>query len=784
MRLLGFLANPVGRLLGRLVALAVAAGVVLAGMTFPFVAVVGMVSKDAGDSLSSVSGDLIEGRVPLVSTVTDSAGAPIAYLYDQYRQAVPSELISPAMKAAMVAIEDRRFHSHEGVDWQATMRALVANSASGDVVQGASTLTQQYVKNYLLYAAARTEAERLKATEQSTARKLKEARVALQLERTLSKDEILTRYLNVVFWGNNAYGVTAAARTYFDTTADRLTVPQAALLAGMVRSTSAFDPVSQPDAAVERRNLVIREMVGQGMITQPQADEALAAPLGVVNPLKTAPNGCIGAGDSGFFCKYVVDYLTEAGFSADQINRGGYTIKTTLDANAMAQMKKALNAEVPPAQPHVANVMSIVAPGQDKHKVLAMGSSRTFGLRAQQEETSYGLPYEPVNLGAGSIYKIFTASVALEKGLGINNTITVPPSGYLSPIYKDGSGKPIPVDNAGSYGDRMTLQDALAQSPNTAFVKLEEFTGVPDVVDMAVRLGLRSLATTPFINPDTGKRTDKSIAQVTKDQKLASFTLGPTPTSVLELANVGATLASSGKWCPPTPIESVTDPSGRTVPVTEAACEQVVDGGLANTMLTGLGKDHTGGTATGAAGTVGWKRPMAGKTGTTEQHKSAGFIGVVPQMSGAVITFDNSRSPLPLCDGGGPPVACRSGTIFGGKTPAQTWFRTMNAVLAGQPVLPLPATDPRYVEGGAQSRVPDVTGRSQSDARAILQRAGWQVTVRTVDSDAPKGTVVGQNPRGSVLPGEVILLQVSSGAAPSAPPADPGQPPPGPGPGG
>ncbi|MCW2632494.1 MAG: Peptidoglycan glycosyltransferase, partial [Pseudonocardia sp.] len=616
MRLPGFLTTPVSRLIGRLVALAAAAGVVFAGMTFPFAAIAGMVSNDAGGSLSTVSSDLIEGKVPVVSTLTDVAGQPIAYLYDQYRQSVPSELVSPAMKAAVVAIEDRRFYSHQGVDWQATLRALVANSASGDVVQGASTLTQQYVKNYLLYAAARTETERLKATEQSTARKLKEARVALQLERTLSKDEILTRYLNVVFWGNNAYGVAAAAHTYFGTTPDLLTVPQAALLAGMVRSTSAFDPIAQPQAALDRRNVVINEMLVQGMINAAQAKEALAAPLGVQNPLKTAPNGCIGAGDVGFFCKYVVGYLTQAGFSPDQINRGGYTIKTTLDRNAMAQMKSALDAEVPPGQPHVANVMAIVAPGQDKHKVLAMGSNRTFGLNAQKEETSYGLPYEPENLGAGSIYKIFTASVALEKGLGINNVIPVPASGYASPIYIGGNGRPLPVANAGKYADRMTLQDALAQSPNTAFVKLEEFTGIPDVVDMAVRLGLRSLATTPFIDPDTGKRTDRSIAQVTKDQKLASFTLGPTPTSVLELANVGATLASAGKWCPPTPIESVTDPSGRAVPVTEAPCEQVVDGKLANTMMVGLSKDSTSGTAAGAAGSVGWKRPMAGKTGT------------------------------------------------------------------------------------------------------------------------------------------------------------------------
>ena len=146
-----------------------------------------MVSNEAGDSVNSVSTDLATGQLPQTSTITDSAGTPIAYLFDQNREPVPADQISPAMKAAIVAIEDRRFYQHQGVDWQGTIRAVVANSASGDVVQGASTLTQQYVKNYLLYVEAQTEAERLKATEQTPARKLREARIALQMERSLSQ---------------------------------------------------------------------------------------------------------------------------------------------------------------------------------------------------------------------------------------------------------------------------------------------------------------------------------------------------------------------------------------------------------------------------------------------------------------------------------------------------------------------------------------------------------------------------------------------------------------------
>ncbi|WP_344253272.1 penicillin-binding protein, partial [Pseudonocardia hydrocarbonoxydans] len=529
---------------------------------------------------------------------------------------------------------------------------------------------------------------------------------------------------------------------------------------------------------LDRRNLVIQQMLEQQMIDATQADAALAQPLGIASPLNTQANGCIGAGSAGFFCQYVQEYLAEAGFSTEQLRRGGYTIQTTLDRTVLDAMQASLTAEVPPDQPDVANVMATVRPGTDRHEVLAMGSSRVYGLDGDALETSYGLPYIPVPLGAGSVYKTFTAATALEKGLGINYQLSVPASGYASPIYVDGGGRPLPVQNSGNYAERMTLTDALAQSPNTAFVKLMEFTGVPDVVDMAVRLGMRSLATERFVDPNTGQPTDRSIAEVTKAQRQASFTLGVSPTSVLELSNVGATLASGGMWCPPTPIASITDSVGNPVPVTEAPCEQVVERGLADAMMTAMSRDDLpGGTAARAAGEVGWDRPMAGKTGTTQANKSAAFLGVVPELSGAVITYDNDNRPDALCDGAGSPFACARGNIFGGKTPAETWFGTMAPLLEGQPVTPLPAVQDRYLEGGAESRVPDVVGDGENDARATLESAGWIVTVREQDNASSRGTVIGQSPRGTALPGETIVLTVSTGEVPP-PPAPPGDQPP------
>ena len=572
----------------KLVGLCLVAGVIVAGIAFPLVGGVGLASNEASDTVSATSSDLAAGQLPLVTTVTDNRGAPIAYLYDQNRVSTPLEQISPAMRGAIVAIEDRRFYEHDGVDFTGTLRALVTNQTAGSTEQGASTLTQQYIKNYQLYVTAQTQSERLKATQPTYARKLREIRVALQVERELAgndgklaaKDAILQRYLNIVFLGNNSYGVGAAARTYFNTTPDRLTVPQAALLAGMVQSTAQFDPAQHPVAATGRRNEVINQMSDQGMITPQQAAEATAAPLGIAEPLGTPANGCIGAGDAAFFCKYVVDYLGQSGLTADQLNRGGYTIRTTLDRNALAAMTFALRSEVPARTRNVADVMSTVAPGQDKHRVVAMGSNRVFGLDARAKETSYGLPYEPVNLGAGSVYKVFTAAAALDEGLGINYQMPIPADGYASPIYRDGSGNPFPVRNTGSYPPVLSMTDALAQSPNTGFVKLMETTGVGPVVDMAVKLGMRSLA-------EPTSNDGPSIAETAKDQNQGSFTLGVTPTSPLELANVGATLASRGKYCPPTPIESITGPGGETVPVSEQPCEQVVNPALADTLMTG-----------------------------------------------------------------------------------------------------------------------------------------------------------------------------------------------------
>ncbi|GAA4864647.1 transglycosylase/D,D-transpeptidase PonA2 [Actinomycetospora straminea] len=744
----------------RLLAIAVIGGVVVAGLVFPLVGGLGQLAARAMGGVEATQPGVLSGDMPSVTTITDDAGAPIAYLYDQDRQVVASDRISTAMKAAIVAIEDRRFFVESGLDARGVVRALVNNS-SGGATQGASTLTEQYVKNDDEYVAARTPAEQLRATAPNLGRKVREAEVAERLDRTVPKDEILTRYLNVVSFGNQAFGVQAAARTYFDTTADRLTVPQAALLAGMVQSPAQDDPVRHPAAALDRRNVVITQMAEQGDITPDQAARATAAPLGVDPALHGLTEGCLGAGDAGFFCAYVLEDLARSGISAEELRRGGYTVRTTMDRAATEQAKAAVDAEVPPARSHVADVLSIVAPGATAHPVTAMVANRGYGLDASQLQTTYDLPGTPENLGAGSVYKIFTSSAYLAQGGGIDTVIPVPASGYASPLTPG-----FVVSNDGDYPPQMSLQDALAQSPNTAFVKLEETTGIAPVVDMAVRLGMRSLAEPP--GPG-----QPSIADTVKAQNQASFTLGVAPTSSLELANVGATLASHGTWCPPSPITSVTDAAGRPVPVNGAACEQAVPGPLADTEMTGLAKDdQPGGTSAAAAAAAGWHRPTAAKTGTTQTSESGAFVAATPSIAAAAITFDDSSSPRPICTGS-PPTSCGTGNLFGGTTPAQTWYRAMTPILGASPVQPLPAPDPRFVTGGRLTTIPAVIGEPADQAAAALRAAGFVVDTATVDSRAPAGTVVGEDPLGGGVEGQTVTVTASTGRV-TAPPGPPG----------
>ena len=763
------------------------ASVLAAALMFPVVGGFGLMSNRASDVVANGSAALVEGDIPQVSTMVDAKGNTIAWLYSQRRFEVPSDKIANTMKLAIVSIEDKRFAEHNGVDWQGTLTGLSGYMTGKADTRGGSTLEQQYVKNYQLLVVAQTDAERRAAIETTPARKLREIRMALTLDKTFTKPEILTRYLNLVSFGNGAFGVQDAAQTYFGIDASQLNWQQAALLAGMVQSTSTLNPYTNPDGALARRNLVLDTMIDN---VPGEADALRAAkrePLGILPQPNQLPRGCIAAGDRAFFCDYALEYLARAGLSKDQVAKGGYLIKTTLDPDVQASVKSSIDSIASPDINGIASVMSVIKPGKESHPVLAMASNRTYGLNTDAGETMQPQPFSLVGDGAGSIFKLFTTAAAMDMGMGINTTLPVPAFFQAKGLgSSDTPGCPKEtwcVKNAGNYSGSMSVTQALATSPNTAFAKLISQIGVQRSVDMAVKLGLRSYA-----QPGTARAYDsesnESLADFVKRQNIGSFTLGPIQVNALELSNVAATLASGGTWCPPSPIDKVVDRHGNEVSVTTETCEQAVPEGLANTLANAMSHDAlAGGTASGSAGSVGWDLPVSGKTGTTEAHRSSAFLGFTNQYAAANYIYDDSTTPGELCSF--PLRQCGDGDLFGGNEPSRTWFTAMKPLANDFGPVALPPTDPRYVDGGPGSQVPVVNGLEEKLARDRLQEAGFQVAdgAASVNSSAKAGTVVGTIPSGQTIPGSIVTIQLSNGIPPPPPPPPvafpfPGGPPP------
>jgi membrane peptidoglycan carboxypeptidase len=753
------------------------ASVVVAGLMFPAAGGLGLMSNRASEVVANGSAQLVAGDVPAVTTMVDAKGNTIAWLYSQRRFEVPSDKIANTMKLAIVSIEDKRFAEHNGVDWKGTLTGL-AGYASGDVdTRGGSTIEQQYVKNYQLLVLAQTDAEKRAAVETTPARKLREIRMALTLDKTFSKPEILTRYLNLVSFGNNAFGVQDAAQTYFGVNALDLNWQQAALLAGLVQSTSSLNPYTNPEGALARRNVVLDTMIDNLPAEADALRAAKAEPLGILPQPNELPRGCIAAGDRAFFCDYVQAYLARAGISKEQLARGGYLIRTNLDPDVQTPVKQAIDSIASPDLNGIASVMSVIRPGRDSHRVVSMASNRRYGLNTEAGETMRPQPFSMVGDGAGSIFKIFTTAAAMDMGMGINTALDVPGS-FQTKGMGSGGAKGCPketwcVVNAGSYRGSMNVTDALATSPNTAFAKLISRIGVPRTVDMAIRLGLRSYAD-PGSARDYDPNSNESLADFIKRQNIGSFTLGPFELNALELSNVAATLASGGVWCPPNPVDKIIDRDGNEVGFTTEACDQVVPEGLANTLANALSKDsQAGGTASGSAGAAGWNLPMSGKTGTTEAHRSSGFVGFTNQYAAANYIYDDSTSPSDLCSF--PLRRCGNGDLYGGNEPARTWFTAMKPIATKYGDIHLPPTDPRYVDGGPGSRVPSVAGLDFDGARQRLKDAGFQVADQpsSVNSTAKFGEVVGTSPNGQTIPGSVITIQTSNGIAPAPePPPD------------
>lgn len=741
-------------------------GLLIAVALAPLASLSGVAIAKTSEAMESDVEELEEGNIPGVTTIRDSEGNNMAYLFNQRRHPVEADEISQSMKDAIVSIEDHRFYEHEGVDFQGNFRALATNLLAGGVSQGASTLNQQYVKNYLLLVDAETDEERQAATEQSITRKLREIRLAAEIDRTLEKDEILANYLNLVPFGNHAYGIEAAAQTYFGVSANELTLPQSAMLAGMVQSSEYLNPYTNTEEVLKRRATVLQSMVANGYITQAEADEANTDSLGVLDSPATLPNGCIGAGDRGFFCDYVLEYLDERGITTDQLARGGYTVNTTLNPVIQDRAKESVNAQTSADAGSVASVMNVVEPSESSRDVLAMVSSRTYGLNLDDNETLLPQPYSMVGNGAGSVFKVFTAAAAVEAGYGIKDMLDVP-TRYDAEGLGHGGADNCPanrycVENAGTYQPRMTFEDALAHSPNTTFIQLEEQVGIDAVVDMAVKLGLRSY-------DDEGSYNEEySLAEYAKAAPMGSFTLGPTAVNPLELSNVGATIASSGTWCEPDPVTDITDRNGNEVYVESTPCEDVMNGDAADALANAMTRDAEIGTGSAAADQMGWNGEIAAKTGTTESNQSAAFLGFNSGLSAAPYIYNDGTTTTPLCTS--PVRQCGNGSLYGGTEPARTFFG-MATQLQTATEGTIPDYDREFDDGKSTELMESVEGRTESDARRILEDEGYTVRVIEVSGTNERAGRVVRALTGSegLADGAEITLQISDGTGYSAP---------------
>ncbi|MCO7219614.1 transglycosylase domain-containing protein [Klenkia sp. PcliD-1-E] len=659
----------VGKLLGAVVV----AGVLVAAVAGPWLVGLDLAGRAAADSQGPVSSNAVEevttAPLPGITQVLAADGSLIADFYDQDRVPVTAAQIAPVMGTALVDIEDSRFYSHGGVDPIGTLRALVTDVSSGGAAQGGSTITQQLVKQTLLQRATTSQGQQ-EATADTLARKLTEARLALAVDARLSKADVLTRYLNTVYFGHGAYGVQAAARTYFSVDASALTPLQAATLAGLVQNPSADDPIAHPDVAQARRDVVLHRMHDLGDLSDADLATDLATPVTTV-PGGTPPQGCAQALVGGFFCSYVRGYLTGTlGLTDQQLDDGGLTIQTTLEPGVQRAGDAAVVRTVPQDSP-LAAVYDVVQPGTGH--VLAMSVNRTYGCTGTGC-TSVDLPTAAAR-GSGSTYKLFTAAYALQHGYTASFTQTTSDP-YTSTVYKKNGGTrgaPYVVQNAGHYPETLDLADALVESSNTFFVGLEDHLGsVAGPVREAQKLGLASL-------------TDQDAQQVI-DGEEGSFTLGPLATSPLDLADAYATVFSGGTQCDPTPVTAVLAADGSPMTGADGAALDTGDhctaGALpapvAHTLAQVMRGDVQSDIGTASRARIAG-HDIAGKTGTTQGNVSVAFVGSTPEYTASVLVFNPDEN----VDVGG----------FGGGKSAQIWHDAMAPVLAAGPTAAFPAAD-------------------------------------------------------------------------------------------
>ena len=646
-------------------------GVVAAGMLVPVAGPTALAAKSVPSLFNELPGDLQTVAPAEESQLLDSSGGVIAHFYDKQRIVVPSTNIADVMKKAIVAIEDKRFYEHNGVDATGIARALVTNLGESGR-QGASTITQQYVRNSLAERGyLEGDAEQVSAaTEQTTERKLREIKYALALEKTQSKDEILTGYLNIAPFGPITYGVEAASQRYFSKSASELNYLEAALLAGLVQSPVQYDPLTHPEAAQERRDTVLATMLDQGVITQEEYDEGIATTVDSMLHPTVSSEGCSGADSSkAYFCDHVLSqFLEDPTFGATRIERErllktqGITIRTTLDSAKQDAAYASLTNAIPVGDASGLND-ALVSLDPRTGKVLAMAQNTTYGIEAGQTMSNYAADG---NFQVGSTFKVFTLLQWFKEGHSAYETV-----GSANTFYPNGSfkcdGRSITTegyqvnDLAGKTGT-MNVVRATGQSVNQAFV------------NMASRVDFCSIFETAY---DMGITEDGEVPA-----PFPANILGSVSSSPLHMASVFATIANSGQQCKPQSIESVTDRNENVLKEFAADCKEVISPDLANktaALLTASAGQYYTSTRLGDG------RPFAAKSGTTDGHANTWLTGFTPSLATSVWVGHGDNSSQEVS--GVVINGVYHSEIFGETYVGQNiWAPYMTQALAGTPV--------------------------------------------------------------------------------------------------
>ncbi|WP_019873981.1 transglycosylase domain-containing protein [Sporichthya polymorpha] len=627
----------------------VLAGAMVAGMLLPLVGTGAVAAKKLAEDFQELPSD-IETRPPAQASVVLAAdGTRIATFYDENRVAVPLAKVAPIMIKAILAIEDSRFYEHGGVDPKGTLRALVNNQGGEGGRQGGSTLTQQYVKNLLIQLSDGDPDKIAAARAPTIKRKVQELKYALEIEKRMTKDQILENYLNISYFGSGAYGIEAAARRYFSKSSNNLTLTEAAMLAGAVQSPGRYDATQYPEAAQTRRDVVLTRMRDVGYITTDQMSKAKAEDLG----LRVSPtfNGCTRS-PVPFFCDYITKVIlndpifgeTERDRS-DVLSRGGLTIRTTLNMQAQKAADESMKFHTNPTD-KVAASLATVEPGTGK--ILAMTNSREYGTGKGKTVINYATDYKyggSRGFQNGSTHKVFTSAAAIAEGYGTEYKIDSPFRKGGFPHQMRCDGKRVPADGwspknftdedtNGIFG-KITQREALRRSVNTYYASLEVRVGLCDVVKMAEAAGIHRADGQPQF-------------------EFLPYTLGINEISPLTLANSYATFAARGKRCDPIAIESIAGRDGKALPVPSANCQQTIKPEVADVVADLLRSVMEKGgygfrmrlsdnnpcllknPVECIAGDPNSDRAAGGKTGTTNNQIAVWYAGMTMQMSTAV----------------------------------------------------------------------------------------------------------------------------------------------------